>query len=237
MGFLKRVKNPSDSREKIPRSVQNSIPINRIWEDGIFKSGGYYTKTFVIEDINYEVASQEEQEKYFAGYCALLNAIDVNCHCKITMNNHLIDQSLLLGYVEIPFMGDDMNKYRKEFNDMMMDKVSMTDGIIRERYITISIIKQNDEEARRYFAKFEDDMARHLSRIDSQIEELSAWDKLEVLHDFFRPDEIGHFKFDMQREMQRGHSFKDSICPNSLEWYRDHFRMGERYGRVLYLQK
>ena len=34
-----------------------------------------------------------------------------------------------------------------------------------------------------------------------------------------------------------GLSFKDAICPDSLEFKRDHFLMGEKYGRVLFLKE
>ena len=37
--------------------------------------------------------------------------------------------------------------------------------------------------------------------------------------------------------MRKGVSFKDAICPDSLEFKRDHFRMGEKYGRVLFLKE
>ena len=36
---------------------------------------------------------------------------------------------------------------------------------------------------------------------------------------------------------RQGHSFKDFICPDSLEFEKDHFRMGNRYGRVLFLRE
>lgn len=36
--------------------------------------------------------------------------------------------------------------------------------------------------------------------------------------------------------MKLGHSFKDYICPDSFEFDRDCFRMGDRYGRVLFLK-
>ncbi len=45
-------------REKyvIPRRVQDVIPIQKIWADGIFLTGGRYAKTFRFTDINYQVA-------------------------------------------------------------------------------------------------------------------------------------------------------------------------------------
>ena len=37
--------------------------------------------------------------------------------------------------------------------------------------------------------------------------------------------------------MQKGHSYKDIICPDSLEFKKDHFVMGDKYGRVLFLKE
>ena len=36
--------------------------------------------------------------------------------------------------------------------------------------------------------------------------------------------------------MKKGHSFKDWLCPDSMEFQKDHFRLNDRWGRVLYLQ-
>ena len=42
--------------------------------------------------------------------------------------------------------------------------------------------------------------------------------------------------FDLQSAMKRGHNLKDTICPDSLEFHRDYFKMGNQYGRVLFLK-
>lgn len=74
-------------REKyvIPRRVQDVIPIQKIWEDGIFLTGGRYAKTFRFTDINYQVASLPDKEKMFRGYSALINSLDCGATTKITM--------------------------------------------------------------------------------------------------------------------------------------------------------
>ena len=41
----------------IPRSVQRSIPIKRIYKDGIFQVGRKYSRTWRFSDINYASAS------------------------------------------------------------------------------------------------------------------------------------------------------------------------------------
>ena len=37
--------------------------------------------------------------------------------------------------------------------------------------------------------------------------------------------------------MKKGHDFKDYICPDTFEFEKDHFRMGNKYGRVIFLRE
>ena len=43
---------------RVPKTVQDLIPISKIYADGIFLCGKRYTKTWRYTDINYKVASQ-----------------------------------------------------------------------------------------------------------------------------------------------------------------------------------
>ena len=62
-------------REKyvIPRKVQDVIPIQQIWEDGIFLAGGRFAKTFRFSDINYQVACRTG----CGGACRARNTFDL----------------------------------------------------------------------------------------------------------------------------------------------------------------
>ena len=61
---------------KVPKSVQDAIPIQRIWGDGIFQFGTKFSKTIRFSDINYAIASKEDKTQMFLGYSELLNALD-----------------------------------------------------------------------------------------------------------------------------------------------------------------
>ena len=76
-------------REKfrIPLSVQDAIPIRRIFADGIFQVGNQYSKTWSFTDINYAIASKEDKTSMFLDYSELLNALDSGASAKITINN------------------------------------------------------------------------------------------------------------------------------------------------------
>ena len=57
-----------------------------------------------------------------------------------------------------------------------------------------------------------------------------------VLHDFYRGSEEQTLELDIKRSMRLGHDIIDYICPDSLEFKSDYFRMGDKYGRVIFLK-
>ena len=138
----------------ILKSVQAIIPIKTIWEDGIFLVGNNkYAKTFKFEDINYSVASREDKEAMFLEYSELLNALDSGATTKITVNNRRLNKTDFEQTILIPMAEDGLDNYRKEYNKMLLDKVTGANSIVQDKYVTVSVCKKNIEEARNYFAR------------------------------------------------------------------------------------
>ena len=221
----------------VPKSVQQALPIKRIWPDGIFQVGNKYSKSFRFSDINYAIASKEDKTEMFLDYSDLLNALDSGATAKITLNNRRINKDEFERSLLLPMKEDVLDQYRKEYNDMLLSKVSGTsNSIYQERYLTISVHKKNIDEARTYFARVGTDITTHLAKLSSVSEELDAGERLQVFRDFFRAEEPSAFPFDLKAFAKKGHSFKDWICPESMEFKKDYFKINERYGRVLYMQ-
>lgn len=221
----------------VPKSVQQALPIKRIWPDGIFQVGNKYSKSFRFSDINYAIASKEDKTEMFLDYSDLLNALDSGATAKITLNNRRINKDEFERSLLLPMKEDGLDQYRKEYNDMLLSKVSGTsNSIYQERYLTISVHKKNIDEARTYFARVGTDITTHLAKLSSVSEELDAGERLQVFRDFFRAEEPSAFPFDIKAFAKKGHSFKDWICPESMEFKKDYFKINERYGRVLYMQ-
>ena len=221
----------------VPKSVQQALPIKRIWPDGIFQVGNKYSKSFRFSDINYAIASKEDKTEMFLDYSDLLNALDSGATAKITLNNRRINKDEFGRSLLLPMKEDGLDQYRKEYNDMLLSKVSGTsNSIYQERYLTISVHKKNIDEARTYFARVGTDITTHLAKLSSVSEELDAGERLQVFRDFFRAEEPSAFPFDLKVFAKKGHSFKDWICPESMEFKKDYFKINERYGRVLYMQ-
>ena len=153
---------------KVPRSVQQAIPIQRIWPDGVFQSGTKFSKTFRFSDINYAIASKEDKTEMFLDYSELLNALDSGAAAKITLNNRQINKEEFEASLLLPMKEDGLDEYRKEYNEMLLSKVSGTNNsIYQERYLTVSVHKKNIDEARTYFARVGTDIITHLSKLSS----------------------------------------------------------------------
>ena len=63
-GMIKTLSNllqQDKEKYRVPRRVQDVIPIRRIWPDGIFLVGSKYSKMYRFTDINYLVASRADK--------------------------------------------------------------------------------------------------------------------------------------------------------------------------------
>ena len=222
---------------KVPRSVQQAIPIQRIWPDGVFQSGTKFSKSFRFSDINYAIASKEDKTEMFLDYSELLNALDSGASAKITLNNRRINKEEFEASLLLPVKEDGLDEYRKEYNEMLLSKVSGTNNsIYQERYLTVSVHKKNIDEARTYFARVGTDIITHLSKLSSIGEELDAEQRLQIFRDFFQADEPQCFPFRYEGVCQTGEQLQGLDLSQSMEFSKDCFKINERYGRVLYMQ-
>lgn len=234
---LVKAKKLEKEKFKIPRSVQEAIPIQRVWEDGIFQLGNRFSKSFSFTDINYAIAGKEDKTALFLDYSELLNALDSGASAKITIHNRRVNKTEFEKSILLPMKGDSLDYFRQEYNQMLLSKVTgVSNSIVRERMITVTVAKRNIDEARVYFARVGTDLLTHLARLSSVGRELDLGERLEIFREFFKGGEPPAFPFDLEEFQRKGHHFKDWLCPDSMEFSKDYFRINDRWGRVMYLQ-
>lgn len=236
MKAIKQVMKKDQEPYRVPKRVQDVIPIKRMWNDGIFLAGNRYSKTFKFTDINYMVASQEAQKNLFLAYAALINSLDCGATTKITLNNRHLNRKNFADTVLMKLKNDYLDYYRMEYNDVIMSKATGGNGIIQEKYVTVSVCKKNIEDARAYFARVGAELTARFAALGAKVTEMDATEKLRVLHDFYRNGEEVYFRFDAQDMMRKGHDFRDYICPDSIEKHSDYLMLGGKYARVIYLK-
>ena len=229
----KRVKKP---KRKIPKTVQQSIPIDVIYKDGIIQSGRTFSKMWRFSDINYEVASNAEQEEMFLAHSAILNGLPTDAVAKISIFNRQL-QNHSIEKMTVPTSNKNYKEYAKELEELLNDKMAESNNIVHEKYITISAEKKNIKEARTYFARVGSDLAADFAKISSQITELGYKERLRLFYEFFKSGGSEDFNFDLKRAMARGAHFKDYISPDSIEFKKDYVQFGDKYARVLFLKE
>lgn len=238
MKTLNRLFKRDKEKFIVPRSAQDIIPIKAIWEDGIFLVGtDKYSKSFKFLDINYAVASKEDKEAMFIDYSDLLNSLDTGATAKITINNRRINKIDFEKQILLKMQNDDLDRYRKEYNEMLINQAKDANEIIQEKIITLSVYKKSIEEARTYFSRVGADLISKFATLGSKCMELDAVERLRILHDFYRTGNETSFRFDFKETIRKSHNFKDFICPDSFEFKDDYFKIGDRYGKVMFLKE
>lgn len=219
-----------------PRRVQDTIPIRSVWPDGIFLVGrDRYSKTFQFQDINYAVASLEDKKSMFLDYSALLNSLDSGATVKLTIHNRRMSQSDLRKDVLIPYAEDGLDRYRKEYNQILLDKVRGASAYCQDKYITVTVSRRSLDDARSYFSRIGAELGTHFARLGSKCEPLRGLARLRMFHDILRGGEA--FPADQREPAQQAGSILDAICPRKMQIKWNHFSMDGRFGRVLLLKE
>ena len=119
---------------KIPRSVQDLIPIKAVYEDGVFQvAKNKYSKSWKFTDINYDVLSDEERLETIRNYGAFINSFDSSATTKITINNRRISQKDFGERILLEEKEDELNRFRKEYNEMLKAKAAGNNAILQEK--------------------------------------------------------------------------------------------------------
>ena len=230
-------KKQTQTSVRLPKTAQQTIPIRRIYRDGIWEVEGKFSRSWRFTDINYAVADEEDKKDMLLLYCALEKSLPTDAITKISVVNKRLNQLEFQREMLMPARQDRRDAYRAEYNRMMLSKAAEGNNIVQERYITVSVERRSIEEARSFFTRVGSDLSIGLKKLSSRLYDLDNTERLRVLHDFFRIGEEEQFRFDFDRLARRGQSFQDTICPDSIQFYSNYFELSDnKVGRVLFLK-
>jgi len=233
------VKRKSDSvKRKAQLSAQQTIPYVSIHPDGVCQlPGNIYTKTMEYDDINYSVASTEDQTAIFSGWSSFLNYFDSSLPFQLSFVNRR-SRSASKYRVNIPERHDAFDSIRNEFTTMLKNQIAKSNnGIERAKYITFGIPAESITAARPRLERVEADIIGNFKRLGVPCETLSGRQRLAVLHSQMHPGKTESFRFSWKDIVETGMGTKDFIAPDSFDFRQSRtFRMGQHWGAVSYLQ-
>lgn len=231
-------KRSAKPKKRGPQTAQQTIPYKEMLKDGICKvREGYYTKTLSYEDINYAVASTDDQSTIFDGYCSFLNYFDSALPFQMSFINHRSRPENRYS-VNIPPQNDDCNGIRNEFTDMLKGQIARSNnGIVRSKYITFGIQADGINMARPRLERIEADIMGNFKKLGVQSATLSGRERLEGLHSQLHPGGREPFRFSWDMIPKTGMGTKDFIAPTSFDFRQSRlFRVGTTWGAASHMQ-
>lgn len=241
----------------IPKTVQDTIPYVRVYPDsGIIEiEDGVFTKSYLLDDINYSVAKPKEQEDMFLKYAEFMNAFDTSTKFQITINQNNMNVEEFEADTLLPMKNDGLDHLRKEQNEMLRTKIREgKNGMVKDKYLTISTKADDYESALTAFTRLEGEVTENIKKIGGAgLHPLSTAQRLEILHDIYNPENVGmfgnnmtwdkngnlvfakeKFRFDIMKRM--GLSSKDMIGPESFSFKSNFGMVGQKYFRALFMR-
>ena len=223
----------------IPRTAQQSIPFQRMFPDGICRvSYKYYTKTIQYQDINYQLAQQEDKTAIFEEWCSFLNFFDSSIHFELSFMNMATDAEVFEKNIRIPCRNDNFNNVRSEYSQMLkMQLAQGNNGLTKTKYITFGIEAESMREAKPRLEHVQTNLMNNFKRLGVSARVLNGKERLQLMHAMFHMGDNDRFYFDWSWLAGSGLSVKDFIAPTSFSFPGGKtFTMGSLYGAMSYLQ-
>ena len=223
----------------IPRTAQQSIPFQRMFPDGICRvSDRYYTKTIQYQDINYQLAQQEDKTAIFEEWCSFLNFFDSSIHFELSFMNMATDAEVFEKNIRIPLRNDHFNSVRSEYSQMLKTQLAQgNNGLTKTKYITFGIEAESMREAKPRLDHVQTNLMNNFKRLGVVAKVLNGKDRLQLMHAMFHMGDNDRFYFDWSWLADSGLSVKDFIAPTSFSFPGGKtFTMGSLHGAMSYLQ-
>ena len=200
-----------------------------MFQDGICRMGKhYYTKTIAFEDINYQLATDEDKRTIFDEWCGFLNFFDSSVHAQFSHFNVSTDGEAFEKSIRIAPKKDEFNDARKEYSGVL--KANFDDsnkGLTKTKYLTFGIEAESMRQAKPRLRHIEIDILNNFRRIGVRAKTLNGYERLKLMHDMLHTGTNDKFKFNWNWLVGSGLSTKDFIAPTSFKFDNGkYFEMG-----------
>ena len=236
---IREIMERAHKQGKQPATAQQTIPYDRIWPDGIcLTNGTRYTKTLQFQDINYQLAQNEDKAAIFDGWCDFLNYFDSSIHFQLSFLNVAVGMDAFEQSISIPLQGDTFDSIREEYAAMLQNQLAKgNNGLVKTKFLTFGIEAEAIKTAKPRLERIEIDILNNFKRLGVAAESLNGKERLRLMHSIFHMDTKERFAFEWDWLPRSGLSTRDFIAPTGFEFRNGRrFRMGGKLGSVSFLQ-
>ena len=222
----------------VPHTAQQSIPMQRMFEDGTCRvKPNYYTRTIAYQDINYQLAQQEDKTAIFEEWCSFLNFFDSSIKFELSFVNMATDSSEFEKSIRIPYQRDGFDDVRAEYSQMLRQQLAKgNNGLTKTKFITFGVEGESMKTVKTRLDHVQNDLLNNFHRLGVQAKPLNGEERLKLMHDMLNMDGESKFRFKWKDLVKSGLSVKDAIAPTAFAFKNSRtFQMGGIYCAASFL--
>ncbi len=184
-------KRRQNAKPAVPRTAQQSIPMQRMFEDG---------------------TCRVKPE-----WCSFLNFFDSSIKFELSFVNMATDSTEFEKSIRIPFQKDGFDDVRAEYSQMLRQQLAKgNNGLTKSKFITFGVEGESMRQVKTRLDHIQNDLLNNFHRLGVQAKPLNGAQRLKLMHDMFNMDGASKFHFDWKDLLKSGLSVKDAIAPTAF---------------------
>ena len=220
-------------------TTQETLPFDRMYSNGVIQiDKNTFSKTIRFSDVGYQLSKDEDKTRIFSMYCSLLNWFDPQIKFQFAFINQKMEQEAYTDKSMIEDEDPKLKQLQKEYFEFIENqRAKGNNGIIRNKYLTITIHDKTYENAVRRLEGVIKNVSDLFRRLGASTYELTGVERLAVLNNFLNNGEKNYFDVEfLDNEVFDEGLEKDYIAPRVLDFTQNdtQFRLGKRKGATLY---
>ena len=224
------------NKEKKRYTVEDTIPYLRMMKNGICQvDEKRYNKTIAFQDINYQLALEEDRDLIFNQFANFLNSFDPSVSIQFSYVNQLGRNQEMEDAIKIPDKGDDYDEIRLEFRTMLKSQLAKgNNGLKKSKYITFTVEADKLEQATAMLGRLEIDILSNFKSMGVRAESLNGEERFKLLHNMLNPDKKFDFSY---KDLKARESTKSRITPDEFNFAPSkYFKFGRYIGAINHFQ-
>ena len=217
-------------------TVEDTIPYLRMFSDGICQlDERRYSKTIAFQDINYQLALEEDRDLIFNQFANFLNSFDPSVHIELNYVNQMGRNKDLQDAIKIADKNDGYDEVRKEYREMLKMQLNKgNNGLKKMKFVTFTIEADNLDQAKANLNRLEVDILSNFKAMGVRAESLDGEERLRLIHDMLNPDEDFNFSY---QDLKKKESTKSYITPKVFNFApAEIFKFGKYIGSTTHFQ-
>ena len=234
----KKSSKKAKARIEVSKDVLGSLPYKKVLDDNLWYLGNkLYSKAYTFDDINFNLADEDEQYAYLERYIDFLNTLDNTIDAQICCWNCKLKIDKFREKTLMKAQDDDYFALRYEYNTRVLEENIRKgqNAIQKHMCVTLTINAADDESAYRKFKSLDISTTNVFNLIGpANMRVMTSQERIEVLKDFYIGTEqdipaITDEQFEIGEE-------KIFCAPDYLEFKRDYFLFNNSYARAIFIK-